>query len=112
MFCRRTYRRSTDRANPCIDHHVLIQSAVWRTDRRESPVGGGHDHGAAAISAAQAHRGRLLVALAIAGTVLVGEVVGALLTGSLALLADAGHVLTDAVGVGLALLAVWFAGRP
>jgi cobalt-zinc-cadmium efflux system protein len=74
-------------------------------------VGGGHNHGAA-TSTAQAHRGRLLVALAIAGTVLVGEVVGALLTGSLALLADAGHVLTDAVGVGLALLAVWFAARP
>jgi cobalt-zinc-cadmium efflux system protein len=74
-------------------------------------VGGGHHHGGTG-SAAQQHRGRLLVALGISLTVLVGEVVGALLTGSLALLADAGHVLTDAVGVGLALLAVWFAARP
>jgi cobalt-zinc-cadmium efflux system protein len=78
---------------------------------RRSFVGGGHHHGGTG-SAAQQHRGRLLVALGISLTVLVGEVVGALLTGSLALLADAGHVLTDAVGVGLALLAVWFAARP
>jgi cobalt-zinc-cadmium efflux system protein len=40
------------------------------------------------------------------------EVVAGLLTNSLALLADAGHMLTDAVGVGLALLAIWFAARP
>jgi len=40
------------------------------------------------------------------------EVAGGLLTNSLALLADAGHMLTDAAGIGLALLAIWFAGRP
>jgi cobalt-zinc-cadmium efflux system protein len=39
-------------------------------------------------------------------------VAGSILTNSLALLADAGHMLTDAVGVGLALLAVWFGARP
>jgi cobalt-zinc-cadmium efflux system protein len=39
------------------------------------------------------------------------EVVGGLLANSLALLADAGHVLTDVAGVGMALLAIWFAGR-
>ena len=40
------------------------------------------------------------------------QVVGSLLTKSLALLADAGHMLTDAVGVGMALLAIHFAARP
>jgi cobalt-zinc-cadmium efflux system protein len=40
------------------------------------------------------------------------EVAGGLLSGSLALLADAGHLGTDAAGVGLSLLAAWFAGRP
>jgi cobalt-zinc-cadmium efflux system protein len=40
------------------------------------------------------------------------EVGGGIGANSLALLADAGHVLTDVVGVGMALLAIWFAGRP
>ena len=43
---------------------------------------------------------------------LVVEVIGGLLTNSLALLADAGHMFTDAAGIGLALLAIWFARRP
>ena len=63
-------------------------------------------------SPAGAHRGRLLAVLLIALAVLVVEVVGGLLTGSLALLADAGHMLTDVAGLSLALLAIWFAGRP
>ena len=45
-------------------------------------------------------------------SILVVEVVGSAVTNSLALLADAGHVLADVAGIGLALLAVWFAGRP
>ena len=40
------------------------------------------------------------------------EVVGGLLTGSLALLADAGHMLTDVAGIGLSLVAFWFASKP
>ena len=71
----------------------------------------GHDHGHG-ISAGRAHRGRLLVVLAITVAVLVAEVVGAALTGSLALLADAGHLLTDVAGISLAVLAVSFASRP
>jgi cobalt-zinc-cadmium efflux system protein len=68
-----------------------------------------HDHHR---SAAAADRGRLAVVFAITLAVLVVEVVGAALSGSLALLADAGHVLADLVGVGLALLAIRFAARP
>jgi cobalt-zinc-cadmium efflux system protein len=63
-------------------------------------------------SPAGAHRGRLLAVLAIGLAVLSVEVAGGLLTGSLALLADAGHMLADVAGLSLALLAVWFAGRP
>jgi cobalt-zinc-cadmium efflux system protein len=40
------------------------------------------------------------------------EVVGGLASHSLALLADAGHVFTDAAGIGLALLAIWVGSRP
>jgi len=74
---------------------------------------GGHGHGhGGSVSAGGAHRRRLVVVLGITTTVLVAEVVGGLLTGSLALLADAGHMFTDAAGIGLALLAVTFAARP
>ena len=68
-----------------------------------------HDH---QHSAAGAHRGRLVVVFAITVAVLLVEVAGAALSGSLALLADAGHVLADGTGIGLALLAVRFAARP
>jgi cobalt-zinc-cadmium efflux system protein len=72
----------------------------------------GHDHGAAHGTAAAAHRGRLAVVLALTGGVFLVELVGALLSGSLALLADAGHMATDAVGIGMALGAVSLAQRP
>jgi len=58
------------------------------------------------------HRRRLGLVLAITCTILVVEVAGALLSGSLVLLADAGHMATDAGGIGLSLLAMWFATRP
>lgn len=71
-------------------------------------MGAGHSHG----TATGAHRSRLLTALLITLTVMGAEVIGGLISGSLALLADAAHMLTDAAGVGLALLAAWFASRP
>lgn len=74
--------------------------------------GHGHSHGTAPGTATGAHRRRLAVVLAITLVVMVGEVVGALVSGSLALLADAGHMLTDASGIALALLAGWLATRP
>ena len=43
---------------------------------------------------------------------MVVEVIGGIFSGSLALLADAGHMLTDAASIALALVAVWIAGRP
>ncbi|MFI9722615.1 cation diffusion facilitator family transporter [Streptomyces sp. NPDC052396] len=83
-------------------------------------MGAGHDHGhahggsppAPGTTAAAAYRGRLRMALGITLTVLVAEVVGSVLTGSLALLADAGHMATDAVGISMSLVAIHFAGRP
>jgi cation diffusion facilitator family transporter len=72
----------------------------------------GHDHGAAHGTAAAAHRGRLAVVLGLTIGVFVVEVVGAVLSGSLALLADAAHMATDALGIGMALAAVTLAQRP
>ena len=63
-------------------------------------------------SVAAAHRGRLVMVLLIGAVILAVEVVGAILANSLVLLADAGHVLTDVVGVGMSLAAITFAGRP
>ena len=71
----------------------------------------GHDHDHAAPAGGD-HRGRLAIVLAITGSVLVAEVVGAALTGSLALLADAGHMLTDAAGLVMTLLAAHLVTRP
>jgi cobalt-zinc-cadmium efflux system protein len=73
----------------------------------------GHDHDHSSELAAGQNRRRLALVLNITGAVLVAEVVGAVLTGSLALLADAGHMLTDAVGLIMALLPhTWSPGRP
>ena len=72
----------------------------------------GHGHAHAPASLASVHRGRLTVVLALTIGVLLAEIVGAVVTGSLALLADAGHLMTDAAGIGLALLAIKFGGRP
>jgi cobalt-zinc-cadmium efflux system protein len=57
-------------------------------------------------------RARLSIALAIVGVFLVVEVVGALVSGSLALLADAGHMLSDGLGLVVALVASAVAARP
>ncbi|MEN0085364.1 MAG: cation diffusion facilitator family transporter [Leifsonia sp.] len=65
-----------------------------------------HDHGHTA------NRNRLSIAIAIVATVLVVEVVGAWLSGSLSLLADAGHMLSDLAGLIIALLATIVAARP
>jgi cobalt-zinc-cadmium efflux system protein len=72
----------------------------------------GHGHSHSHVPGAEDHRGRLAVVLAITATILVLEVIGAAVTGSLALLADAGHMLTDAAGLVVALGAAWLMRRP
>lgn len=58
------------------------------------------------------YRKRLFIVFLITLGYLVVEAVGGLLTGSLALLADAGHMLTDVGGVAISLFAIWLAKRP
>ncbi|KAE9776697.1 cation diffusion facilitator family transporter, partial [Escherichia coli] len=55
---------------------------------------------------------RLLLAFGVTATFMVIEVIGGIISGSLALLADAGHMLTDAAALLFALLAVQFSRRP
>jgi cobalt-zinc-cadmium efflux system protein len=73
----------------------------------------GHDHSHShQVTATGQHRRALIGALAVSVVIFAVEVGGALITGSLALLADAGHVLADAGGVALALGASLLAARP
>ncbi len=65
-----------------------------------------HDHTGGAT------RGRLGIAIGIVSVVLVVEVFGALLSGSVALFADAGHMLSDLTGLVVALVATVLAARP
>ena len=87
--------------------------AAHALDGPEHPHGrdgvGGHDH-------SRALRGKskrsLVTALVLITGYMVAEVAGGILSGSLALIADAGHMLTDAASIALALLAMHFAERP
>ena len=69
---------------------------------------GGHSHDLPGAG----HRRPLAMVLGITASILVVEVIGAVVSGSLALLADAGHMLTDVAGLSLALVAAVLAGRP
>jgi cobalt-zinc-cadmium efflux system protein len=66
----------------------------------------GHSHGQGANKKA------LAVVLALTLTYMVAEIVGGLITGSLALLADAAHMASDNVALGLALFAFWLSAKP
>ncbi|TFD77688.1 cation diffusion facilitator family transporter [Cryobacterium fucosi] len=68
----------------------------------------GHDH----AHTSQTNRVRLTVAIGVVAIVLVVEIIGAVLTGSLALLADAGHMFSDLAGLVIALVATVVAARP
>jgi cobalt-zinc-cadmium efflux system protein len=76
--------------------------------RRERPSGG------ASSPSARSEGGRraLKIVLALTAAFLVAEVAGGLIADSLALLADAGHMLSDVLSLGVALFASWLAGRP
>ncbi len=72
--------------------------------------GDGHSH-APSLRAGARHLGRLKVAFAVIALFFLVEAVAGFLTNSLALLSDAGHMLTDVVGLGMALAAIQLANR-
>lgn len=80
-------------------------------------MGAGHHHGHAhgappGGTAAHGYRGQLRIALSITVVITLAELAGGLLADSLALIADAAHMATDALGLAMALLAIHFAARP
>ncbi len=70
-----------------------------------TPHGHSHDH-------SRTNKRALAVVLALTGTYMVVEIVGGLLTGSLALLADAAHMASDNLAIALALFAFWLSSKP
>jgi cobalt-zinc-cadmium efflux system protein len=72
----------------------------------------GHSHGPSGTTATGRHRRRLILVLGITLSVVVVQLVAGLISGSLALLADAGHMFSDAAGLAIALTAAWIAARP
>ena len=71
-------------------------------------MSGEHDH----AHGATGRRGKLAVVFAITATIMVAEIIGAVISGSLALLADAGHMFTDSAGLLIALIAATLALKP
>ena len=85
-----------------------VVSCTWSTGMTEEAViEEEHDHHQVNGGARQ-----LLIALLIVVVVMVAEVVGGLLSNSLALLGDAGHMLVDALALSISLMAIWIARRP
>lgn len=73
--------------------------------------GHGHDHGHHALRAGERHKGKLFASFCLLAVFMVVELVAGFLTDSLALLSDAGHMVTDVAGLGMALAAIQLAGR-
>lgn len=79
------------------DHH--------HHEQRRSLAHGAQDH-------RPEEKRRLRIAIAVTATAMVVEIVGGVMTGSLALISDAGHMLTHSFALGVSLLAAWIASRP
>ena len=73
---------------------------------------GAHAHGPGHSHASDAPVRSLRIALVLTAAFLVAEVVGGIVSNSIALLADAGHMLTDVAALGLALFVAWFSRQP
>lgn len=110
----------SDRGHDQDDHeHEHGHGHVFGTSHPPRPAGdgGSHGHGHShgldghATSTGK-HRTKLVIVLCITASIFVVQLIGAFIANSLALLADAGHMLTDALGVTIALIASLLAALP
>jgi cobalt-zinc-cadmium efflux system protein len=81
------------------------------SDQHHAHAHGGAPHSHASLRAGARHKGRLFAAFLLLAAFMVVEVVTALYANSLALLSDAGHMVTDVLGIGMALAAIQLADR-
>ncbi len=89
---------------------VTLATAVCEPHTHEHPHSHGHSH--AHSHAHELSKRRLTLVLGITALFMVVELIGGLLSNSLALLADAAHMLTDVGALGLSLFVLWFSRRP
>ena len=92
------------------DHGAHDDHAGHGHDDHSGHDHGDHDHHDHDLR--EAGRRRLFVSLGLIGGYMVAEIIGGIISGSLALLADAAHMFTDAAAIALALFAMWIAARP
>ena len=92
--------------------HSEVHTREGNQGRAENIQAGGTDGASGRHQVERVNWRPTALALGIATMFLLVEVAGGVLTRSLALLADAGHVATDATALGLLLLAMWLARRP
>ncbi len=88
---------------------TLVEQSARQHDQHGTHRRAHHQH---AHGRAERSRRRLLTVLALTAAYMLAEAAGGWWTNSLALLADAGHMLTDVAALALALMAVWFGARP
>jgi cobalt-zinc-cadmium efflux system protein len=84
---------------------------VFSVSENTSVEAGEHAHGTGLVRAGERHRSRLIAAFGVILTFFVVQAIAAVWTNSLALLADAGHMLTDVVGLGMAVAAIQLASQ-
>lgn len=93
--------------------HAFDEAHPARPLGEEEGHGHGHSHGLDGHATATGkHRKKLVIVLCITASIFLVQLVGAFIANSLALLADAGHMLTDALGVTIALIASLLAALP
>lgn len=90
------------------DHEDL---AHFGHDHDHHSHGHDHDHHDHSHDFREAGRRSLIISLFLIGGFMIAELIGGIISGSLALLADAGHMITDAMAIALALLALWIGDR-
>src|SRR5712675_964978 len=123
VIASRRVRRERTRANSAPTKKALrstsriMASSRPSTDTTYHNPGEGHQHDGALHGLAHSHVSdapvrNLRLALALTAVILVVEVVGGFLSNSIALLADAGHMLTDVAALALALFVAWFSKQP
>ncbi len=93
------------------DTNDHLHTPMGHDHAHEPSRGHSHDHGHVSMRAGVRHLGRLKLSFALVAAFLVVQVVVGLMTDSLALLSDAGHMATDALGLGMALGAITAASR-
>ena len=118
--CEHTAGSSSDSSQSAITDSAMTDSAISKSATTNSTshacstvhsCSGHHDHAAHADLDTSDGRKRVAIACVITAVFTVVEAVGGIITGSLALLADAAHMLTDSASLALAWIGYWFAAK-